>query len=150
VAANGKVFIVAPDRKMTAIDARTGEQVWRTGDYMVRESVGLSEDKKRIYIRAMQDFIYAFSTATAKPEKMWECNAGFGYDINSAMLVEKDGAVFYGTKNGLLLALDGQTGAIKWQHRIGVGLVNTVTPLGANEVLATDFDGKVTLVSAQR
>ena len=67
----------------------------------------------------------------------------------AAMLVEKDGVVFYGTKNGLLLALDAKTGGIQWQHKIGVGVVNTVTPLSANEVLATDFDGKVTLVSAK-
>lgn len=149
VAAHGKVFVVAPDRKMTAIDVKTGGPVWRTGDYMVRESIGLAEDRSRFYARAMQDFIYAFSTSASTPEKVWERNAGFGYDINSAMLVEKDGVVFYGTKNGLLLALDAKTGGIKWQHKIGVGVVNTITPLNANEVLATDFDGKVTLVSAK-
>jgi outer membrane protein assembly factor BamB/predicted MPP superfamily phosphohydrolase len=150
VAADGKVFVVAPDRKMTALDAKTGGQVWRTGEYLVRESIGLSGDQRRCYVRAMQDFIYAFSTTAAQPEKAWECNAGFGYDINSAMLVEKDGVVFYGTKNGLLLALDGKSGAIQWQHKIGVGVVNTVASLSANEVLATDFDGKVTLVEAGR
>jgi outer membrane protein assembly factor BamB len=134
---------------MTAIDLRTGEQLWRTGDYMVRESIGLSEDKKRLYVRAMQDFIYAFSTSAPGPEKMWECNAGFGYDINSAMLAEKDGVVFYGTKNGLLIALDSKGGVVKWQHKLGAGIVNTVVPLSARELLATDFDGRVTLVSVK-
>ncbi len=110
VAANGKVFIVAPDRKMTAIDARTGEQLWRTGAYAVRESIGLSQDQARFYVRAMNDFFYAFSTAASHPDKVWELNAGFGYDINSAMLVEKDGVVFYGTKNDLLVALDAKNG----------------------------------------
>lgn len=150
VAANRKVFIVAPDRKMTAIDVKTGQQVWRTGDYMVRESIGIGTDAGRFYVRAMQDFIYAFSTKSPLPEKVWECNAGFGYDINSAMPVGKDGALFYGTKNGLLLALDAKTGALKWQHKLGVGVLNTVVPLSANEILATDFDGKVTLVEAAK
>jgi outer membrane protein assembly factor BamB/predicted phosphodiesterase len=146
VAAHGKVFVVAPDRKMTAIDAATGEQIWRTGDYVVRESIGLSQSKDRIFVRAMNDFFYAFSTRADQPEKLWERNAGFGYDINSAMLVEKDGLVFYATKNGLLLALRSGGGDILWQHKIGPGIVNTVVPLSARQVLATDFDGRVVLI----
>jgi outer membrane protein assembly factor BamB/predicted MPP superfamily phosphohydrolase len=149
VAANGKIFIVAPDRKMTALDARTGEQIWRTGAYIVRESIGLSQDQTRFYVRAMNDFFYAFSTSAARPEKVWEINAGFGYDINSAMLVEKDGVLFYGTKNGLLFALDAKTGAILWEHKLGTGVMNTVVPLSSTQVLTTDFDGKVALVEAR-
>jgi outer membrane protein assembly factor BamB/predicted phosphodiesterase len=148
IAANGAIFIVAPDRKMTAVDARTGIQRWRTSDFMVRESIGLSEDHSRFYVRAMQDFIYAFSTSAAKPEKLWAVDGGFGYDINSAMLVEKGGSLFYGTKNGLLIALDARTGAIKWQHKLGVALINTVLPLSATRVLTTDFDGKVALIES--
>jgi outer membrane protein assembly factor BamB/predicted MPP superfamily phosphohydrolase len=148
IAANDKVFIVAPDRKMTAVSAKTGEQIWRTGDYMVRESIGLSEDQGRFYVRAMQDNFYAFATRGGKPEKIWEINGGFGYDINSAMLIEKDGVVFYGTKNGVLYALDGKTGAIRWEHRLGTGIINTLLPLNGRQVLATDFDGRVFLVDA--
>jgi outer membrane protein assembly factor BamB/predicted phosphodiesterase len=146
VAADGKVFVVAPDRMMTAIDAGTGEQIWRTGTCVVRESIGLSEDRTRFYVRAMNDFICAFATAGNIPQELWKTDAQFGYDINSAMLAEKDGVVFYGTKNGLLLALDGKTGAIKWRHKFGVSILNTVVPLSANRVLATDFDGKIGVV----
>jgi outer membrane protein assembly factor BamB/predicted phosphodiesterase len=148
IAANGKVFIVAPDRKMTALDAKTGAQIWRTGAYVVRESIGLSEDRKAFYVRTMQDFIDAFSTSANTPEKIWETNAAFGYDINSAMLVEKDGMVFYGTKNGVLYALDAHAGAIKWQHKVSTCLINTVVPLSSTQVLLTDFDGKVALIEA--
>ena len=146
VAAKGKVFIVAPDRKMTAVSAADGQQLWRTGQYVVRESIGLSEDQSRFYVRGMNDYFYGFSTSAPAPEKVWEVNAQFGYDINSGMLAEKGGVVFYGTKNGLLFALDGRTGAIEWEHKFGVGVMNTVAPLSASEVLATDFDGKVAVV----
>ncbi len=149
VAAEGKVFIVAPDRKITAIDEQTGAQIWRTGEFGGRESIGLSEDGKRFYVRAMNDFIHAFATAPTQPEKVWSTSAGFGYDINSGMLLEKDGVVFYGTKNDVLLALDAQTGAIRWQHKLGTGVMNTVVPLSARRVLVTDFDGKVALVEAK-
>ena len=148
VGAHGKVFIVAPDRQMTALSAATGKQLWRTGEYQVRESIGLGED--RIYVRAMNDWFYAFSTKASQPQKLWEQNAHFGYDINSAMLVEKSGVVFYSTKSGLLFALNAKTGAVLWEHRAGVGVMNTVVPLSAREVLVTDFGGDVALVRETR
>ena len=134
---------------MTALDVKTGEQIWRTGTYTVRESICLSQDQTRFYVRAMNDFLYAFSTSAASPEKLWELNAGFGYDINSAMLAEKDGVVFYGTKNDLLMALDARTGAMQWEHKLGTGVMNTVVPLSSTRVLTTDFDGRVVLLEAK-
>ncbi len=148
VAAAGKIFIVAPDRQMTALDGQTGAQVWRTGDYVVRESIGVSQDGQRVYVRAMNDFFYALATAPMQPELMWETNAQFGYDINAAMLVEQDGVVFYGTKNDELFALDGSTGAVRWRHKLGTGVMNTVVPLNSRQVLATDFDGRIALIEA--
>ena len=150
VAGNGKVFFVAPDPWMTAIELGTGRELWGTDNWAVRESIGISPDGGRVYVRTTQDVIAAISTAAEDAEAVWETEAGFGYDINSAQLVEKDGVVFYGTKNGLLLALDAATGAVKWKHRVGVTLINTVTPLSAREVVVTDFDGRVTLVSAEK
>jgi outer membrane protein assembly factor BamB len=150
VAGNGRVFVVAPDPWMTAIELGTGRELWGTDNWAVRESLGISADGGRVYVRTTQDVIAAISTAAEDAEAVWETEAGFGQDINSAQLVEKDGVVFYGTKNGLLLALDAATGAIKWKHRVGVTLINTVTPLSAREVVVTDFDGRVILVSADK
>jgi outer membrane protein assembly factor BamB len=150
VAANGRAFIVAPDPWMTAIELGTGREIWGTDNWAVRESIGISADGARVYVRTTENIIAAISPTADDAEAVWETNAGFGSDINSAMLVEKDGVVFYGTKDGLLLALDGATGAIKWKHRVGVALLNTVTPLSGREVVVTDFDGHVTLVSSDK
>lgn len=149
VGAQGRVFIVAPDRKVTALEAKTGHQIWRSGAPEGRESIGVSADGRRVYVRAMNNFIHALSTTANNPEKTWELNAGFGYDINSAALAEKDGVLFYGTKNSLLLAVDAARGQLKWQHKLGTGVMNTVVPLSAKEVLTTDFSGQVALVVAE-
>ncbi len=73
-------------------------------------------------------------------------DAGFDYDINSSMLVESGGLVFYGTKNGLLLGIDAGSGELRWKHRAGVGWVNTLCPLDSHRVVLTDADGIVTLL----
>jgi outer membrane protein assembly factor BamB len=146
VAAHGRVTIVAPDRMMTMIDARSGAQVWRSGAHQVRESIGISEDGERVYVRTMQDSILCMRTREAVPTPLWLSDLHFGYDINSAMLVEKNGTLFYGTKNGLIMALDAETGRVVWEHREGPGLVNTLLPLSANRVVLTDSDGRVMLL----
>jgi outer membrane protein assembly factor BamB len=150
VAVNGRVFIVTPNPWMMAIELGTARELWGTDNWAVRESIGISADGTRVYVRTTENAIAAISSSGDDAEAVWETDAGVGHDINSAMLVEKDGVVFYGTKDGLLLALDGATGAIKWKHRVGVALLNTVTPLSGREVVVTDFDGRVTLVSSDK
>ncbi len=146
VASNDIVFIVAPDRKLTAIDVNTGNQLWRTGDYQVRESIGISEDGSKFFVRTMRDSIIAFPISSTQPEPLWATNAEFDYDINSAQLVEKDGVLFYGTKNGLLIALDSSSGKILWKHKVGNTIINTVTPLSSGKVLLNDLDGRTILI----
>lgn len=60
VKANGKLFVVTPERRSHAIDAKTGKELWsaRGG----REAIGLSEDGSAVYIKTMQDTVIAFST----------------------------------------------------------------------------------------
>ncbi|MDB6056977.1 MAG: WD40-like repeat protein [Verrucomicrobiales bacterium] len=152
ITAAGKVFIVAPDREMTAIDLAIGKQIWRTADYQVRETAGLASDKSRFYVRTMGNLegvsatLAAFSTTANKPEKLWETNPHIGYDHNSAQIVEKDGVVFYGSKNGVVVALNAKTGEILWQHKLSNSIINTLAPLSARRVVATDFNGKTTLL----
>ena len=143
VAANGRVFAVAPDPWMIALELGSGREIWGTDNWAVRESIGVSADGQRVYVRTTENLMAAVSPSADGAEAVWETDAGFGADINSAMPVEKDGVVFYGTQNGLLLALDGATGAIMWKHRVGVALIHTVTPLSGRDVVVTDFDGNV-------
>jgi outer membrane protein assembly factor BamB/predicted MPP superfamily phosphohydrolase len=149
VAANGKVFIVAPDRWMTAINAETGTTVWRSKRYQVRECVGLSQDSQRVYVKCMTDTVVAFSTTDSSPTTLWATSCGYGYDIDPSMPVEKDGAVFLGTKNGLIIALDGKTGSVLWKHRVGETIVHTLVPLDAHHVIASDLDGRLMLLKSK-
>lgn len=142
VAADGKVFITDPQRAMTAIDIETGNTVWRTFQSMVRETIGLSEDKERIYSKTMNDSIVCYSTKGDQSHKLWASNVGFGYEHAPSMQVEKNGVVFGSTKEGLIFALEAATGKVLWKHKTGNSLISTVVPLDNNRVLFTATSGE--------
>lgn len=149
VAADGKVFITDPERAMTAIDLETGETIWRTKRSMVRETIGLSEDQKRIYSKTMNDSIVCYSTQGNRPTPIWATNVGFGYEHAPSMPVEKGKVVFGSTKSGIMFGLDAYSGNVLWKHKVGNSLINTLVPLNRNQVLFTASGGEIGLLEWQ-
>ncbi len=147
VAANGKIFITAPDRYFTCLDAKTGEEVWRTNQYKVRETVGLSEDGKTVYSKCMWDTVVALDATTLQPVTRWVTHADFGYEHNPAMPLEKEGVLWVSTKNGLLLGMDANTGKVLWRHKIGNSILNTPLPLSNKECIFTSSEGTITRIT---
>ncbi|MCD6204498.1 MAG: PQQ-binding-like beta-propeller repeat protein [Candidatus Marinimicrobia bacterium] len=147
VATRGKVFISAPDRYMSCINAGDGSTLWRSNRYKVRETVGISEDGLTVFARTMWDTVFAIDPSADSLETIWVDSVGYGYDIDPSMPVEKGGTLFFGTKDGYVYALDAETGEAKGIHRMGVALVNTVVPLDNRRVVATSMDGKVVLLN---
>ena len=153
VAADGKIFITAPDRYFTCLDAETGAEIWRTKEYKVRETVGLSEDGKTVYSKCMWDTVVAISTATPpllnstqSYSTLWTSHADFGYEHNPAMPLEKGGVLWVSTKNGLLLGMDAKTGVVLWRHKIGNSILNTPLPLSATDCIFTSSEGTITRI----
>lgn len=149
VATKGIVYIAAPDRFLTAINVKTGETLWRTKEAMVRESIGLSADSTTIYGKTMQDEIVAYKTNTSTAELAWKLNAGFGYEHIPSDLVEKDGVVFYGTKNGVVYTFDAKTHQNLWQHKIDNSMINSVNVIDGKNILVSTMDGKVTILQSK-
>ena len=146
VVANGKVFITAPDRFMSAIDAESGKTVWRTNVFKVRETLGISEDGTMVYGQCMWDTVFAVDTRSKDFDPLWVQNFKYGYDIAPSMLQSIAGRVFFGTKNGLIIAFDEISGTLHWKHKFGNTLINTVTPLDGNRLLISNMDGQVALL----
>jgi outer membrane protein assembly factor BamB len=59
-----------------------------------------------VYGKTMTDTIVAFKTSREKQTAAWKLDCGFGYEHVPSMLIEKDGLVFFGTKNGKVYAID--------------------------------------------
>jgi len=143
VASGDKVYIAAPDRFLSCIDIKSGKTLWRSKRFQVRENVGISEDGATIFARTIQDSVLAIDGNSPTMKIRWATSADYGYDIDPSRPVEKDGNIFFGTKDGFVCAMDAETGIVLWNCRIGFGLVNNVVPLSRTEVVASIMDGKV-------
>jgi outer membrane protein assembly factor BamB/predicted MPP superfamily phosphohydrolase len=148
VATNNRIFIVAPDRYMTALDATTGDVIWRkqNPNLRVRESMGLSTDSTVVFVKTMEGNVYGISTTASDMEPVWKSDVSLGYEICPTAIVEKNNIVFVPTQSGVAVALDRKSGAVLWKHKISNGLVTNLLPLGKNELLVTTMDGKISLL----
>lgn len=140
------VYIAAPDRYLSAIDLYTGTTRWRTNEATVRESIGISANGKWVYGKTMNDTIVAFYTNKQKPMLAWKLPAGFGYEHTPSMLIEKEGAVFFGTRNGVVYSIHSAGPKVAWAYKIDNSMVNTVQVISGKRVIASTMDGKVVLL----
>jgi outer membrane protein assembly factor BamB/predicted phosphodiesterase len=146
---NGVVYIVAPDRYLSAIDLSSGKTLWRTNQSAVRESIGISNDGQLVYGKTMQDTVVAFYTDPEKPLLAWKLFAGYGYEHAPSMLIEKDGIIFFGTRNGVVYAIDAGSQKKRWAYKIDNSMVNTVRVLNSKQLIASTMDGKICLLKAR-
>jgi outer membrane protein assembly factor BamB/predicted MPP superfamily phosphohydrolase len=148
VATNNRVFLVAPDRFMTALDATTGNVIWRKQmpDIRVRESMGLSNDSTVVFVKTMEGNVHGISATANDMQSIWKSNVALGYEICPTAIVENNNVVFVPTQSGVTVALDRQSGKVLWKHKISNGLVTNLLPIANNQLLVTTMDGKISLL----
>ena len=114
-----RVVIVAPDRVTTAIDRKSGEQIWREkNDNKVRESLGRSTDGKVAYAKTMDGELVAMSTGD-NYELLWKVDLGFGYEHAPCIVLEHDGFIYCGSRRGMLAVVDATTHQLVFTSQLG-------------------------------
>jgi outer membrane protein assembly factor BamB/predicted MPP superfamily phosphohydrolase len=148
VATNNRVFIVAPDRYMTAFDADNGKEIWRKQipDLRVRESMGLSADSSLVFVKTMEGNVYGISTSADTMQATWKSEVALGYEICPTAIVENNNTVFVPTQSGVTVALDRASGKVLWKHKTSNGLITNLLPVSNNEIVVTTMDGKISLL----
>lgn len=140
------IYIVAPDRYLSAIDAITGQTLWRTNESTVRESIGTSEDGNFIYGKTMNDTLAVFRTGRQLQPAAWKLNVGYGYEHTPSRLIEKNGIIFLGTRNGVVYAIDKEQKKVAWAYKIDNSMVNTLNVINKKNIIASTMNGKVVLL----
>jgi len=141
--ANGKVFLVAPDRCMTALDLISGKQIWRNCSHQVRESMGISDDKSQVYAKLMNDSVISVSTNSEIFKLNWSINAGFGYEHNPCTILYSNNQIYIGTREGVIISLNPRNQKINWKYKAGNSAVNKLVAGGKNMILVSLSEGKL-------
>jgi outer membrane protein assembly factor BamB len=146
VAAANRLFIVAPDRYMTAFNTETGEVLWRKRDAAnrVRESMGISSDSALVYAKTMDGFVIGVSTKADSMQIAWKANTNLDYELAPTALAENNEIVFVPSDSGVVTAVSRADGRVLWKHKLSNSLVTSLLPISKNEVVVTTMDGKVT------
>lgn len=148
--ANGKVFLVAPDRCMTALDLVSGKQIWRNCAHQVRESMGISPDKSQVYAKLMNDSVIAVSTLTNEFRLNWSVNAGFGYEHDPCAIVATGNQVYLGTREGVIIAIDAREQKVTWKYKAGISAVNKLVLDGKYTLFVSLAEGKLISLKKQK
>lgn len=151
VASNGRIFIVAPDRYMTALDAETGEVIWRENKekesgIRVRESIGLSENGKYIYAKTMDGNVIGVSTTSDFMDVQWKSSLQLPYELTPSALLAKYETIFVPSHSGVVSAVNAADGKVLWQYKISNAMVNPMTTISDKRVVASTMDGKIVVL----
>ncbi len=122
IIADGKLFIPTHNRNLYALDARTGEPIWRFqahGAFL--HSPAFARD---LVIAGNTDgFLYALEAGSG--EMRWRVFGGRGGFSSSPTIAE--GKVFIGSRSGKFIAVELASGKIIWQKDIGVPIRQTAS-----------------------
>ena len=119
-----RVVIVAPDRVTTAIDRKSGKEMWREkNDNKVRESLGHSADGEVAYAKTMDGTLVAMSTGDHY-KMLWQVDLGFGYEHAPCIVLEHNGYIYCGSRRGMLAVVNTSTRQLEFTYRLGTSEVN--------------------------
>ena len=107
------------------------------------------QDGNFIYGKTMNDTLVVFNPGRQLQKAAWKLNVGYGYEHTPCRLIEKDGIVFFGTRNGVVYAINVKEKKTAWAYKIDNSMVNTLNILDSKNILASTMDGKVTLLQIQ-
>ena len=126
VITNGRVYVVTPDNRLTAIELSSGRQLWRDKSHRYRESIGVSADGSRVYAKTMDGEMVAVDAAAPDYRELWTIDMAMGYEFAPSLVVERDGIVYAGSRRGQLAAIDARAQRLLWTVKLGISQINGI------------------------
>ncbi len=133
---DGDVFVADYQSTMFALDAGSGEVVWRTntsevapfgrGGFFSSPAVGFG----KVYAARDDGIVYAFDEKSGKVA--WSFATG-GQVYGSPSIAAVPGTpatVYIGSENGTFYALDAKSGKLRWKYDVGGPVPGTATVIG--------------------
>ncbi len=140
---NGRdLFITTPEKYVYSINLLLGKTNWKKKVYRAWESIGISEDGKKLFIKSMEDKFHVIYTTDGN----WirERNPGFGIDTMPVEIIEWNNNILFGSKNGFIYKADKKYHVEKMLY-MGSSRVHTVRHIRNNLFAASNMDGNIVI-----
>ncbi|MFD2966670.1 outer membrane protein assembly factor BamB family protein [Sphingobacterium bambusae] len=145
VVQHDKLYLVAPDRYMTCLNAKTGAVIWRNkmDDVRVRESMGISKDGQYVYVKTMDGNLLGVSTAAEEMHIGWHSTLQLPYELNPTAIETAGSQVLVPSHSGLLSGVDAVSGQVLWQYKLSNSMINPMCVSKGGHVIVSSMDGKI-------
>ena len=133
------VYVATSDGYVSKIDLFLGKTVWRKKDYNASESIGLSNDKKKLFIKSSANKFFIVNASDGKKAK--EYNLKYGVENVPDVPLEKGSGIYFGTQSGVVYRVDAKEFAPLFF--MGIARCNQLLSIGADTFVASNIDGKI-------
>ncbi len=137
---NGKyIYISASGNYVYAIDLLLGTTIWKTKNYESWESIGISNDTEKLFIKGLNNF-YIISSNTGKLIK--EVKIDYGEDTSPIQPIEWNNKILFGAENGNIYLIDQK---YNWEKLFfaGTAKLNNIMHIKEYIFLVSNIDGKI-------
>lgn len=110
VVADGVVFVGSANHALFAVDATTGQQVWRFDTQGMIRSTPLVANG-RVYVGSWDGYAYAVNTRSG--ELAWKFDTGQTIQSSPAL---GDGRIYISSRSARMFALEPETGELLWTY----------------------------------
>ena len=138
---NGKyIFFATPDKFITAVDLLLGKTAWQKINYDAWESIGISNDLKKLFVKSQNDNLHIISTSDGKLQKTIDLK--FGLDTGPIQPVEVNGNIYFSSKNGNIYSIDSKYNFTSLFF-MGTARTHSLQLLDESTIAASNMDGKI-------
>ena len=134
------IYLTTPEKKLFAIDLRQGVTIWQKKNYNGWESIGISKDKRKLFVKSYKNHFHIVSTITSNWMK--DINIKFGLDNMPTTPIEWNSNIIFGAQNGNVYLID-KNKKYKSLLFLGDARVHSVQQIGYNKFLASNMDGQI-------
>ncbi len=135
------IFISHPNKTIYAIDILLGRTNWKTDKFSAGESITLSNDSSKIFVKSQSDKVFIVSAKDGK--LINEINLRSGFDTMPIKIVENDSVIFVGSKSGDVFKIFENSGSTILN--LGTARINSIIKLNDENFAVSNMDGKIVI-----
>ncbi len=136
------LYFTTPDKIVNAVDLRLGTTKWKKKKYNAWESIGISQNKKRLYIKSNKDKFHIISARNGNLIKT--VNVNYGSDTMPITPIEWNGKIVFSSKNGYVYRINKKL-RYKSILFLGSARVHSIKVIDNKRLMASNMDGKIVI-----